>query len=570
MASEAGGDAPLSSKQASELLDCYRAGKRARLKASEKTKSSGSGYAAAARSAASVESCRSPVVQNECKPGAAGDAAGDASAALQARCKKSLGGQKFYGKRSTSTQWHALLKQIASANKNFILAEEEARRQRLARAAVWQIFPTQEMAFKFADAHDAQNADADRLAVLTFEDSATGRRRFLVTTLDVFWQRYQRMLPGHQHYYEIIREGCACHLYLDLEYLKGPNPAADAEPLMVALLRLLSTAVQEHLGLALREDALVELDSSTDEKFSRHLIAPLPGHGFKSNAHVGAFIKKFCSHLRAMRDTDPSCAMLFVWKPGEATGAAGEWPSSLLIDEAVYSRNRAFRLPFSSKYGKKARLLPTPRFKCKNLAEREVFFSALICPPGGFHGATLLTVFDEIEVGARPGPARSTVVKASRVAEASPFPAVDAFIQDMATGDDTPARLRNWSLFEERGVLVFNIDNNRYCERIGRQHKSNNVMYVVDFLLAGYYQKCHDPDCRDFRFSIRPLPPHLLPEAFRRTPPAPPHAHASDQDGERQRVAVSQDAEPPPDWWEKVGEIASVFENVDTWDIEKE
>jgi hypothetical protein len=37
-----------------------------------------------------------------------------------------------------------------------------------------------------------------------------------------------------------------------------------------------------------------------------------------------------------------------------------------------------------------------------------------------------------------------------------------------------PARLRNWSLFAERGVLVYNVDNNRYCERIGRQHKSNN------------------------------------------------------------------------------------------------
>lgn len=59
-------------------------------------------------------------------------------------------------------------------------------------------------------------------------------------------------------------QGCACHLYLDLEYLKGPNPAADSEALMEALLRLLSTALQEHLGMALREDALVELDSSTD------------------------------------------------------------------------------------------------------------------------------------------------------------------------------------------------------------------------------------------------------------------------------------------------------------------
>lgn len=81
-------------------------------------------------------------------------------------------------------------------------------------------------------------------------------------------------------------------------------------------------------------------------------------------------LPQLCSHLRAMRNTDPSCAKLFVWKPGEAMGAVGEQPSSLLIDEAVYSRNRAFRLPFSCKFGKTARLLPTPRFKCKNLVSR--------------------------------------------------------------------------------------------------------------------------------------------------------------------------------------------------------
>jgi hypothetical protein len=47
----------------------------------------------------------------------------------------SLGGHKFYGRRSKSKQWNALLKQIATANKTFILAEEEARRQRAARSA---------------------------------------------------------------------------------------------------------------------------------------------------------------------------------------------------------------------------------------------------------------------------------------------------------------------------------------------------------------------------------------------------------------------------------------------------
>jgi hypothetical protein len=60
-------------------------------------------------------------------------------------------------------------------------------------------------------------------------------------------------------------------------------------------------------------------------------------------------------------------ALLFIWKAGEGPIEAGEQPSSLFIDEAVYTRNRAFRLPYSCKFGKTARLLPTSRYKCKNL-----------------------------------------------------------------------------------------------------------------------------------------------------------------------------------------------------------
>jgi hypothetical protein len=57
------------------------------------------------------------------------------------------------------------------------------------RSVIWQVFPTQEMAFTFADAHGSKDAEAARLAVLSFEDASTGRRRFLVTTFNAFWQR---------------------------------------------------------------------------------------------------------------------------------------------------------------------------------------------------------------------------------------------------------------------------------------------------------------------------------------------------------------------------------------------
>lgn len=59
--------------------------------------------------------------------------------------------------------------------------------------------------------------------------------------------------------------------------------------------------------------------------------------------------------------------------------------------------------------------------------------------------------------------------------------------------------------------MVYSMSRNRYCERIGRQHKSNHVIYVVDLRRAVFYQKCHDPDCRGYRSPLRPIPMDVIP-----------------------------------------------------------
>lgn len=43
-------------------------------------------------------------------------------------------------------------------------------------------------------------------------------------------------------------------------------------------------------GLNLEREQIVELESSTDVKFSRHLIAKLPGYAFENNAAVGSLV----------------------------------------------------------------------------------------------------------------------------------------------------------------------------------------------------------------------------------------------------------------------------------------
>lgn len=69
--------------------------------------------------------------------------------------------------------------------------------------------------------------------------------------------------------------------------------------------------------------------------------------------------------------------------------------------------------------------------------------------------------------------------------------------------------------------MVYSMSRNRYCERIGREHKSNHVMYVVDLRRADYYQKCHDPDCQGYRSPLRPIPWNVIPD--------PPYSYDSVQ-----------------------------------------
>jgi hypothetical protein len=59
--------------------------------------------------------------------------------------------------------------------------------------------------------------------------------------------------------------------------------------------------------------------------------------------------------------------------------------------------------------------------------------------------------------------------------------------------------------------MSYQMCRNRYCENIGRHHKSNNVMWIVDLELYQCVQGCHDPDCRamQFRGTPVPLPPDV-------------------------------------------------------------
>ena len=47
---------------------------------------------------------------------------------------------------------------------------------------------------------------------------------------------------------------------------------------------------------------------------------------------------------------------------------------------------------------------------------------------------------------------------------------------------------------------------NRYCEKIGRAHKSSRIIWSVHLVDRVYWQSCYDQECRGFRGELIHLP----------------------------------------------------------------
>lgn len=156
--------------------------------------------------------------------------------------------------------------------------------------------------------------------VFAKELSSTGNRSYIVSSYGRFVDYYWRKcLPTNRHYYELIRDQTPCRLYFDLEFQKSANPELANDPkLMEQLMTEFINELLEELELSFgsyfeelahkksgnslcfsfsRRD-IVDLDSSTPKKFSRHLIVHLPFGALFANAiEVGIFVKNFVSRV---------------------------------------------------------------------------------------------------------------------------------------------------------------------------------------------------------------------------------------------------------------------------------
>jgi DNA-directed primase/polymerase protein len=408
--------------------------------------------------------------------------------------------------------------------------------------------------------------------ILCKEVTNTGTRKYYVGHLGRFMDHYWRKIsPEARHYYELIQEQTPCRLYFDLEFSKPANPEVtpeESELLMEEFCLELCAEVKRIYDLDITRTNMVDLESSTAAKFSRHIIVHFPNDElFPDNVAAGRFVKVFIGRLAEDQATGVLAAsrptlnkLLFV----NAAKSSAHDPScvaqSCFVDLGVYTRNRLFRLLGSSKFGKPAsaalRIATANQFPLgiANAAfyvpeivqsqpttetaefDTKAFLSSLdFTEHAAALTATLVVPMNvskiefpilpespeamklvggdqntPTELLSRTNTRSSTLVSVG----ASPFPSLDAFIHaKLANRQGVQGAIRGWSIdCNDQGLsrcITYQMSRNRWCESVLRSHKSNNIMWMVDLIAMEAAQGCHDPECRMKGFRGRPV---ALPE----------------------------------------------------------
>ncbi|XP_005500236.2 DNA-directed primase/polymerase protein isoform X1 [Columba livia] len=433
-------------------------------------------------------------------------------------------------------------------------------------SSVWKIFHRQVEAFNYV-----KTCKEDVHVFALEKKTQSGQRFYLVTTYKELWFYYT---IGYQtslmHCYEVIPEKDACKLYFDLEFYKPANPGADGKSMVAKLIEFVSQKLKELYDVNCSAKDVLNLDSSTDEKFSRHLIFLPQKTVFKDNTHVGNFVRTLLQPAIRLMESEAAvvipegagcvsqCSAEAVGLDGSlknltaVEGASNGWPAvacetkdvetahqgensefsflivndkegdkQLFVDLGVYTKNRNFRMYKSSKAGKNVilKIAEDNKFvpNCEeNVSLEEAYFlSSLICNIRIRDDTKVLSSAFSGEERKASAFFNSKTPRSSRDFmegyQDSPYPEVDHFVRSLVNKDGVQGGIRRWNYFSLEELLVYDIFGYRWCENIGRAHKSNNIMILVDLKKEVWYQKCHDPVCREKNFKSQsfPLPPRI-------------------------------------------------------------
>ena len=371
--------------------------------------------------------------------------------------------------------------------------------------SVWREFPTQQKAFDFVDAKPSKDHSLD-LAIFSFEynEKEPGLRKFLVSSSKKdFYYEYMEMNHQDRHFYEMIRESYPCCLYFDLEFCINSNPSIDGDQMLNHFKITIMDKLCKDFSLDRDQVKVIDLVSTTETKFSHHLIFRINGWMFENNAECGIFASTLLD--------ETGNEFLVVNKQQEPVS---------LVDLSVYSKNRNFRLVLSSKIGKNA-VFSFANMSKNSRISLEMFLESLVCykPSQNCRLLSCRLKSNRTSQHQASGPKKQpyfNTTKSSLIQSESPYPDLERYliriIESKAQSSSSTPRISSYIHYKESQVVVYCILGGRYCERINREHSSNGQFYVADLIKMHFIQKCFDPECRGFQSLPIPFPKDLCEE----------------------------------------------------------
>ena len=173
------------------------------------------------------------------------------------------------------------------------------------------------------------------MAIFSKEHGLGGKRHFLVGTREEFWRNYKNQ--SCKKHYEVILSGIACKLFFDLEFDRLLNDTVNGFIMTKTLICLVIKHMMENYGINICLEDVCVLDSSTEKKFSAHVI--FSKCVFFDIETCGQFVNHLIFNLDSKQER--SFTIVDQYKQ-----------EGIFVDQTVYTKNRNFRLFLSSKFGK--------------------------------------------------------------------------------------------------------------------------------------------------------------------------------------------------------------------------
>ena len=337
-----------------------------------------------------------------------------------------------------------------------------------------------------------------------------GRRRFCVESYQEFTKVYLAYDIELCHYYEVIRENVPAKLYFDIDIYEKEGVESQGSARVEMFLKYVNHCLFYEYGKTCVRLHALQLDSSTTQKFSQHLI--YPEVIFSDNLECGSFVKKIAAAAKTVLMGGDSCEMARSFPIDDLKMLFIKNSKSemeFIADLAVYTRNRHFRLLRSSKLDRDAHLVVAEDNKFPVISDEQLFMDSLVSARAGSSpGDSLLTCEPPTKKAKKHAENRipaETSVK-------SKCKALDEFVLAYLRRHEHHRHSEIEKTLEAKSgrCIAYTLIGSTWCANAKRAHSGNRPYYVANMKVYKLYQMCNAPDCNLVRSEVTDIPNEVI------------------------------------------------------------